>query len=154
MTSKPRFESIGDIIAFAIKREEEAARGYGEMAAASSMPGLKDLLLELKGEEENHKRILEGVSAGEIQAMTPGFTPDLKISDFLVEEPLDADMTFQDLLIFASRKEKAAVELYERLAGMAANAEQKKTFEFLAGQERVHKLKLESEYEKHFYEEN
>ncbi len=154
MTSEPLFASVADIIAFAIRREEEAARGYGELAAAAKTPGIRELLLELKSEEENHKKILESVTAEEIGRLTPSFVPDLKISDYLVDETLSSDMTFQELLIFAARKEQKAVELYERLTGMAPGAKERKVFEFLAGQEKSHKLKLETEYEKQVMWEN
>jgi rubrerythrin len=145
---------VADIIDFAIRREEEAARGYGEMADAAKMPGLKELLLELKRDEENHKRILENFSAGELDLTSRAEVPDLKISDFVAEEPMDDDMSFQDLLLFAARKEKKAVELYERLAALTEGDVHKKTFEFLASQEREHKFKLEAEYEKRVFEEN
>ncbi len=154
MTSERPFKSVADIIDFAIRREEEAARGYGQMADTAKMPGLKELLLELKREEENHKRILENFSADELSRMTQTEVPDLKIIDFVAEEPMDDDMSFQDLLLFAARKEKKAVELYERLASLTEGDAHKKTFEFLAGQEREHKFKLEAEYEKRVLGEN
>jgi len=86
--------------------------------------------------------------------MAPAFVPDLKISDYLVDETLSADMTFQELLIFAARKEQKAAELYERLAAMAPGGKERKVFEFLSGQEKSHKLKLETEYEKQVMWEN
>ncbi len=154
MTSEQRFKSVDDIIAFAIRREEDAARGYAELAEAAKTPGIRDLLLELKGEEENHKKILENITPEEIGKMTPEFVPDLKISDYVIEESLSSEMTFQELLIFAARKEQKAVELYERLAEMAPGPSERKVFDFLAGQEKSHKLKLESEYEKQVLWEN
>ena len=77
---------------------------------------------------------------------------DLKISDYLVEEPPSAEMTFQDLLIFAAKKEQSAVEMYSKLAERSKSDELKKLFAFLVEQEKDHKLKLESEYEKHVLE--
>jgi len=58
-------------------------------------------------------------------------------------------MNFQDLLIFAAKKEKRAALLYSDLAKKSLNREQKSLFEFLAKQEKAHKLRLELEYEKH-----
>ena len=74
---------------------------------------------------------------------------DLKISDYLIEEPLAPDMNFQDLLIFAAKKEKKAADLYSDLAKRAVLDDHRVLFEFLAKQEKVHKLRLELEYEKH-----
>jgi rubrerythrin len=39
-----RFRTIDDILAFAIKKEEEAAAAYGTMIATVRIPGLKKLL--------------------------------------------------------------------------------------------------------------
>ena len=79
---------------------------------------------------------------------------DLKISDYLVEEPPDAEMNFQDLLIFAAKKEQKAAELYSELARKSDPKDQKKLFEFMAAQEKSHKLKLEAEYEKRVLQED
>lgn len=152
--SKPSFVSIAEIIAFAIEREKDAAAGYDRMAAAAVTPGLKEFLLSLKKEEETHRELLEGLSETQLKEMAPGFTPDLKIVDFMVEERPSEDMTLQDLLIFAAQKEKKAVELYMELARMAGDSAERGVFEFLAGQEREHKLKIEAEYERIVLPEN
>lgn len=140
------------IIDFAIKREEDAIKAYGSMSKTAKTPGIKDLLLELRDEEENHKKLLQGVTERKIAAMEVEDVIDLKISDFLVPEPPTEDMTFQDLLIFAAKKEQQAVDLYSALAEKSKSSELKKLFEFLIGQEKSHKLKLETEYEKHVLE--
>lgn len=152
--SKRAFDSIADIVAFAIEREKEAAAGYGRMAGLAATPGLKEFLLSLQKEEEAHRELLEGLTDAQLKERTPGFSPDLRIVDFMVEERLSGDMTLQDLLIFAAQKEKKAVELYIQLTRMAENSAQRGVFEFLAGQERAHKLKIEAEYEKIVLPEN
>jgi rubrerythrin len=152
--SKHTFDSVTDIIAFAIEREKEAAEGYGRMAGLAVVPGLKEFLLSLKKEEEAHRELLEGLTDAQLKDLSPGFSPDLRIVDYMVEEPLSKDMTLQDLLIFAAQKEKKAVELYSKLASMAESSAQRGVFEFLAGQEQAHKLKIEAEYEKIVLPEN
>lgn len=149
-----RWESVSDIIAFAIGREIEAAEGYARMAGMATMPGLRDLLLELKGEEENHRRLLENLAATPLEATAAPSLDDMGLTDALPDEPPAADMTLQDLLIFAARKEKKAEELYAGLARSPEFAGARKIFEFLAGQERAHKLKLEAEYEKRILSED
>lgn len=152
--SERTFRSIAEIISFAVEREIEAADGYARMAGIAKTPGLRELLLFLRQEEESHRRLLEGMTADEIDRLAPAYVPDLRISDFLVAEKLGGDMSLQDLLIFASQKEKKAIELYAALARMTAASGHARLFEFLAGQERTHKLKLEAEYEKHVLQEN
>ena len=144
-----RFRTIDGILEFAIKKEEEAAAAYGEMLEVAGTPGLKKLLKELCDEEGNHKRLLEKAARAGIEELGSASVVDLRITDYLIAEPLHPDMSFQDLLIFAARKEHKAAQLYSALALRATKNRHRKLFEFLAGQEKTHKLRLESEYERH-----
>ncbi len=149
-----RFGSVADIIVFAIEREKEAADGYGRMADLARTPGLREFLLFLRQEEESHRRLLEGLTKEELDGLAPAFVPDLRLIDYLAEENLADEMSLQELLIFAAQKERKAAELYDTLARMAEASSHHRVFEFLAGQERAHKLKIEAEYEKSFLQEN
>ena len=144
-----RFRTIDDILAFAVQREEEAAAAYETMIVTARAPGLKKLLGELKEDEENHKKLLQELAEGQIVDQEPAKVVDLRISDYLITEPPHPDMGFQNLLIFAARKEHKAAQLYSALALRSTKDGQRKLFEFLAGQEKTHKLRLESEYERH-----
>jgi rubrerythrin len=150
----PKLETLADIIDFAIAREKDSAEGYHMMAGLAKTPGLRELLLDLEKEEQHHRDLLEGLPAGGKKVKSTGPVVDLGLSDALDDEPLTPDMSFQDLLIFAAKKEKKAIDLYAALAGSAAARSHRKLFEFLAGQERLHKLKLEAEYEKHILPDN
>lgn len=145
-------ESFEDIIAFAIKKEEEAIDSYGSMVEKAKSPGIRELLLELQEEEKNHKKLLQNITAERIESLKIKEVMDLKISDYLVEEPPSPEMSFQDLLILAAKKEQRAVELYSDLGNKAEEEELKKLFEFLVMQEKSHKLKLEKEYDAHVLE--
>lgn len=141
--------NFGDIIGLAISREEAAIKAYGDMSEKAQSPGLRELLRELQDEEKNHKRLLENISETQIQDFEIKEVPDLKISDYLTEEKTKEEMTFQNLLVLAAKKEQEAVDLYSNLEQNADEAELKKLFQFLIQQEKNHKLKLETEYEKH-----
>jgi rubrerythrin len=141
-------KSYDDAIKFAIQREEEAIKAYGDMSEKTKVPGLKELLLELQGEEKNHRKLLLNISQEQIASFERKDVIDLKISDYLTTEPPGEEMTFQDLLIFAAKKEQNAVDLYTSLRDRTENNELKRLFEFLITQEKSHKLKLEEEYEK------
>lgn len=143
-----------DIIKFAISREEAAIKAYGDMSKSAKTPGLVELLLELQGEERHHKKLLQDITTDQIASFKKEKVIDLKISDYLTKEPPSEDMTFQDLLIFAAKKEQEAVELYTTLAKSSENQELKQLFDFLITQEKNHKLKLEKEYEKRVLEED
>ena len=146
--------SYDDIIKFAIQREEAAIKAYGEMRETAKAPGLKDLLLELQNEEKNHKKLLQDITEEQIESFPKEEVTDLKISDYLTEEPPSEDMNFQDLLILAAKKEQNAVDLYTKLREDTESNELKELFDFLIIQEKSHKLKLEKEYEKHVLEDD
>jgi rubrerythrin len=148
------FRSTDDILRFAIAGEQEAAQGYVDLAAQARSESARAFLLELWGEELQHARLLEGLDSTALPAAGTSGVKDLLISDYVVDEPLGDDPSFQDLLIFAARKEAKAAALYAALAAQAASDEQKKLFEFLVGQEKTHKLRLEQEYEKYILPEN
>jgi len=143
------FGSIKDVLDFAIRREEEAAANYGRLCRIATDPAAKKLLADLRDEEKKHKKILQGVSNVGTRVLSAKDVKDLMISDYLIEEPLTPEMNFQDLLIFAAKKEKKAADLYSDLARKSLTKEQKALFEYLAKQEKAHKLRLELEYEKH-----
>jgi len=142
------FSTFNDVIVFAIRREEEAAKSYGDLFKMAKEESARKLLIDLQEEEKNHKKILQGLTEVRAEAAAGKDVRDLKISDYLVAEPLDPEMNFQDLLIFAAKKEKKAVELYRDLAKEAKTKELKRLFEYLEKQEKAHKLRLELEYEK------
>ena len=145
-------QTFEDFIEFAIKREEEAIKTYGDIASIAKAPGLKKLLLDLQKEERNHKKLLQDITEQKVESLEIKEVDDLKISDYLVEEHPSPDMNFQDLLILAAKKEQKAVDLYSDLERKVTKKELKKLFEFLIQQEKSHKLKLEEEYEKHILE--
>lgn len=147
-------KNYDEIVKFAINREEAAIDTYGDMSEKAKIPGLRELLLELQDEEKKHKKLLEDITQEQIGSFKTDKVVDLKISDYLTEEPPSEDMTFQDLLILAAKKEQEAVELYTKLGEDAGSEELKKLFDFLITQEKSHKLRLETEYEKHILEGN
>ena len=143
-----RFGNIQEILDFAVKREEEAAAGYARMRAMARAESQKEMLGDLENEEKKHKELLLGLSGLKPETLAIKPVADLKISDYTVDEPPGTDMSFQDLLLLAAKKEQKAVELYTELLGRATTPDHRKLFEFLMVQEKAHKLRLETEYEK------
>jgi len=141
------FASADDILAFALGREEAAVRMYHGLAGRAEAEPIRSLLAELEAEERHHADRIADLRAGRTFVFKDGRVPDLGLTDNLVDEPLDAQSPFQDILIAAAKKEAEAVDLYTRLASGAANPAHRELFEFLAGQEKRHKFRLEQEYE-------
>lgn len=149
-----RFDSIADIIAFAIRREIEAAEGYARIGATAKTPGLRELAAELRRQEESHRRLLEELPGETLRELGTAFVPDLHIVDTLPNEKISGDMSIQEMLIFAAKKEARAIAMYDSLARLNGASGHERIFQFLAGQEREHKLKLEAEYERQVLQEN
>ncbi len=148
------FHSIAEVLEFARKREEDSACFYARLKEATPNPALKELLADMEAEEKRHGEILKDLAGKPVGDLAVKPVTDLKISDFVVPEPPNPEMSFQDLLVLAARKEAKAAELYAHLRDHASDPEHKKLFEFLAQQEKGHKLKLESEYETHVMPED
>ena len=147
-------KSFGDIIGFAIEKEEEAAELYSDMAGKSDQSGTKEMFLDLAKQEQGHKARLQSISKSGPPEQSEKTIPDLKISDYLVDVEIGSDSSYQDVLIFAMKREESAVSLYTDLAGKAGSDDLKSIFLSLADEEKKHKLKLEVEYDDNVLKEN
>jgi rubrerythrin len=149
---------IVDILRDAIQREDESYELYTHAVALVEAEHIKSLLRELAQEELGHKAALEKLLAhpdrlrSEIEKLEAIPVQDYQIGDFLLVQPLGPKATFQDVCIFASKKEQQSFELYRDLA--AANAgEVRDLFESLAKDELRHKNLVEGWYEEVVYQE-
>ena len=78
---------------------------------------------------------------------TEGTVLDLKMADYLVAGEVSGDMDYQQALIMAMKKEKAAFRLYSDLADRVADGALRTLFLGLAQEEAKHKLRFEVEYD-------
>jgi rubrerythrin len=146
--------NLEEILDFAIEREQEAHDFYSDLAKKAERPGMEGLFSQFAREELGHKKKLEGVKAGTRAFVPKQGVADLKIGDYLVDVDPSATMTYQNALILAMKKEKAAFQLYTDLAGQTEDAEVKQLFEGLAQEEAKHKLRFEIEYDDMILTEN
>ena len=72
---------------------------------------------------------------------------DLGVTDSLRAEPLGRNDTYQDVLIFAARREKIGYDFFSMQAGGVKDDSQRRIWEDLAALKLVQKLKIESEYD-------
>ena len=148
------FHSFAEALDFVRKREADSACFYARLRDTTANPALKELLTEMEAEEKRHGELLQGLSEKAAGTLSAGPVTDLKISDYAVPEPANPEMSPQDLLLLAARKEAKAAELYAHLRDHASDPEHKKLFDFLVMQEKAQKLRLESEYEAHVMPED
>jgi rubrerythrin len=148
------FKNVDEIMAFAIKSEENANRFYSEWAKKVEKKSIQKVFEELAKEELGHKEFLLGIKKGEILASSEEEIMDLKISDYLLDVKASVDMDYQDALIVAMHREKMAFKLYTSLVGMVDDKEKKSMFKMLAQEEAKHKLRLELIYDDEVLKEN
>ena len=139
--------TVDEILDYAIDQEQQAADFYASFAARAEKAGMKEMLLEFAEEEKRHKERLLAVKTGERKLTTEEEVLDLKISDYLVEVDASDNISYQDALIVAMKKERAAFELYSDMAEKVPDTNLKQVFVGLAKEEAKHKLFFETEYE-------
>ncbi len=148
------FETIDDVLDFAIEKEIEAHDFYMDLAEKMDLPAMKAVFTGFAREEMGHKEKLEMAKKGSFELGQARKVEDLKIVDYLVDvEPSD-DMDYQDALVLAMKKEKAAFKLYMDLSNMAADPSMVELFINIAQEEAKHKLRFELEYDDHVLEWN
>ena len=148
------FKSIDDILDFAIDEEQKAVDFYLDLASRDTSEEMKIVFEEFAQEEVKHKMRLTKVKEEGLYEMEPEKITDLKIVDFLVNVKPSPGMTYQDALVVAMSKEKAAFKLYLALSERAPNKQMKDLFLSLAQEESRHKLRFELEYDEYVYREN
>ena len=148
-----KFNHVDKILDFAIAEEEAANRFYLDLAGRSNNPQARNMFESFAKEELGHKAKLEDIKNS--KALPPSEdVADLKISDYVVAAKPGPDMNFQDCLVIAMKKEKAAFRLYSHLAATTEDESLRKTFLFLAQEEAKHKLRFEIEYDDVILKEN
>jgi rubrerythrin len=147
-------ETFDDIIDFAVQREQEAVAFYKELQRIASFAPHKQLLKEFEGMERGHIKILEKIRAGGLKAVRVPAVADLRLADYLVAGAAAPDMSFQDILVFAMKKEEKAHALYTRLAEQSDDPAMETVFLKLASEEAKHKLHFETIYDDEVFTEN
>jgi len=141
------FGSVDAILEFAIEKEQEAADFYMELAGKMEKPWMKELFEDFSAEERGHMQKLLSVKRGERLLPATEKVMDLKLADYLVDVEPSEEMGYQDALILAMKKEKAAFKLYTDLAAVATEEEIQQSLLALAQDEARHKLRFEIEYD-------
>ena len=148
------FKSIDDVLDFAIQSEQEAVDFYTNLANESKNQAMCEVFIQFANEEKGHKKRLQNIKREETFEFSDEKVIDLKIGDYLIDVKPATDMSYQDALILAMKKEKSAFKLYLDLAGIAPNSNLKNTFLALAQEEAKHKLRFEIEYDDNILKEN
>jgi rubrerythrin len=148
------FSTINDILDFAIMAEQEAVDFYTQLANQTKDNHIKDIFLGFAKEEIGHKTKLTHIKTTGTLTLGGKTVPDMKVSDYLTDVEVKPGMSYQDALIVAMKKEKAAFKLYMDLSEKTDDEAFKTLFLNLAMEESKHKLKFEIEYDEYVLREN
>lgn len=146
-----QFESVNEILDYAMVNEQDAVdfyKGYADKVKGE----LKTVFLEFAQEEIKHKTRLMKIKEERIFTFSKENIQGLSIGDVTTNYSLD--MSYQDALILAMAKEKAAFKLYTYLAEKTDVPMLKVLFMSLAQEESKHKLRFEIEYDEYILKEN
>jgi len=143
--------TLESALKLALNIEEESIRLYtsaqGKVLNSSSVEFLKHLAKE----EEKHKnKILEAMRYLEKVEEIGHFETkiqDLKVVDYLEDVSLSPEADYQQILIYAGKREKATHDFYIELARKYKGKQIGKMFAKLAQEELNHKYRLEQEYD-------
>ena len=148
-------DNVEKILVYAIEREIESAQFYTNLAARTENPTMQQVFRDFAREEGGHKAKLIAIKEGKLMpSFAPGKVKDLKIADYVVDVVPSPDMSYQQALILAMKKEKASFMLYSDLAESTDNEQLRGTFLILAQEEARHKLRFEIEYDENVLTEN
>jgi rubrerythrin len=152
-----KFDSIESILNRAIALEEDAYNLYSSASKAAQSDPIRERLLELAQIELAHKAKLQEVMSGNvrwaIRRSKAEPVTDLRLSDHLVGGSLDPDADFQDVLLFAARRERSAYDFYVAMGELVEDPLHRSLFEMLAAEELRHKYLLEKTYEEVVYQD-
>lgn len=148
------FNSINEILEFAIGEEQAAVDFYLLLAAQSKNQHTKKVFTDYAEEEMRHKANLINIRDTGSFIMTDEDVRDLRIAEYLVDVKPSGNMSYQEALILAMKKEKAAFRMYMALSERTEVPEIKTLFHNLAQEESKHKLRFELEYDDYILREN
>ncbi len=148
------FTNINDILDFAIQNEQNAVNFYTELAKTARTDDMKKTFEQFASEEIGHKARLIKIKDEGVYNLPTAKVQDLRIADFVVRSEATADMTYEQALVLAMKREKAAFKLYMKLSEKAPSSDLRTLFLSLAQEESRHKLKFELEYDEFVLREN
>lgn len=148
------FDTIDEILLFAINSEQESVDFYTRLSVQSVNSEMKLIFRQYAHEEMGHKAKLISVRESGLMSVNKESIQDLKISDYVVDVMPGPDLKYDEALVVAMKKEKAAFRLYMDLSDRTVDSSMKELFMALALEESKHKLRFEIEYDQYVLKEN
>lgn len=140
------FQSIDEIIDFAIANEKEAVAFYTELSEQETFKSARQTFLEFAQEEKKHQKLLEDFRQNKEKLASYDYKwiPDIKRSDYMTDIEYKSGMPYEDILLIAMKREEKSLALYNELASKTDDDACIQLFKMLSQEEAKHKLKLET----------
>ncbi len=140
-------QEFNEILDFAVEREKEAVQFYRDLQSMAPFADQKAFLKELESMEMGHIIVIENMRGKLPSENEIKHVPNLHISEYLVSDVQDLDLTYQSILIKAMKREEMSFQLYTDMSRKFPDSELSRLFASLAGEEAGHKLKFEKLYD-------
>ncbi len=144
------FNSVDEIIAYALDKEKDAVDFYAEISQNESLQAVKQTFEGFANEEKKHVKMLADLGNDKSKMATYQFEwiPDMKRSDYMVDVTYEPGMHHTEILRLAMKREEKALRLYNELAAKTAEKpELVRVFQILSQEEAKHKNILETIYD-------
>ena len=138
---------FNEILDFAAGREREAVQFYRDLQSHAHFADQKSMLGELESMEMGHILMIESLRTKQPAELIIKAVPNLHISEYLTTEADKLDLTYQNILIKAMKREEASVKFYTEMSIKFPDGELCTLFKKLASEEAGHKLHFEKLYD-------
>ncbi len=136
-----------EILDFAVAREQEAVKFYHDLQQESKFLAQLDMLKDLEDMEMGHIVVIENIRRKGVSEADIPKVQNLKISEYLSDEVDNLDLTYQNILIKAMKREESSFKLYSEMSVKFPDSEISTLFRKLASDEAKHKLLFEKLYD-------
>ncbi|RUT77690.1 ferritin family protein [Ancylomarina longa] len=148
------FRNFEEILDYAIDKEMEEIEFYSNLAGRMDRKNVSVLFHNIMLEKTS--RVLRLEKMKDLKAeFDSNEVQDMKLAGNLAEiDHQNSNLSYQDALILAMKREKEKFKFYTKMAECAINNECRSTFINLANEEARQKLKFEIEYDEYILIEN
>jgi len=137
---------IGEVLDFAIAKEEAAAERYLALAERAGDPTVKAAFLAMSDQERGHRARLEAIAAGDLTAFNVNRLDAAPVTEAATVSEPGPDASLTQVLLFAVNAEHEAFQLYMSLARATTDPGLATLFRTLATEEQGHHVHLERLY--------
>ncbi|OQY37270.1 MAG: hypothetical protein B6226_05330 [Candidatus Cloacimonetes bacterium 4572_65] len=149
--TKQEFEHV---LEFAIKREEEAVAFYNELKGHANFHSQKEMIEEIENMEKGHIIAIQNIQKKGLEQFEYSERKAINVSNYLVANYDKDNLTFENIIILAMKREEMAYKLYKDLSLQFTGTQLESLFRKLADEEIKHKLHFEDIYNNEVAKDN